>query len=188
AVFGVCARIFMLVSFGVTAVYAVTLPDIYESGIKHGNAEFQKTIGDTGLIATGISIVILAGLAVGGPILLLLFGHEFLIGAVPLTVLGVGLLVRAVMGPAALALSIQDRPYTSLPAVGLGVVTLVTMNMLLVAPFGVLGAAVAAMVSQSVWFVAMWLTAMRVTKVDVSIFPRLREMLQARRAAAARNG
>ena len=66
AVFGVCARIFMLVSFGVTAVYAVTLPDIFESGVRHGNAEFQKTVGDTGLVATGIAVVILAGLALAG--------------------------------------------------------------------------------------------------------------------------
>lgn len=184
AVFGVCARIFMLVSFGVTAVYAVTLPDIFESGIRHGSAEFQRTVGDTGLLATAIALVILVGLVFGGPILLMLFGNEFLIGALPLTVLGVGLLVRTIMGPAALALSIQDRPYTTLPAVAVGVLTLVVANLLLVPPMGVLGAAVAAMVAQSVWFVAMWATALYVGKVDVSIFPRIRELLVARRAAA----
>jgi O-antigen/teichoic acid export membrane protein len=189
AVFGVCARMFMLVSFGVTAVYAVTLPDIFESGVKHGNAAFQKTVGDTGLVATAIALVILVGTAFGGPVVLMIFGPEFLVGSLPLTVLGVGLLVRAVMGPAALALSIQDRPYTTLPAVAVGVATLVAMNLLLVPPMGILGAAIAAMLSQSVWFVAMWLTAKRVVNVDVSILPRLRELLHRRRqAAAAKNG
>jgi O-antigen/teichoic acid export membrane protein len=184
AVFGVCARIFMLVSFGVTAIYAVTLPDIFESGIKHGNAEFQKTVGDANLAAAVISIVIVVGLALGGPLALMLFGQEFLAGAMPLTVLGIGLVVRAVMGPAALALSIQDRPYATLPAVAAGVATLIGMNLLLVPPVGILGAAIAAMLAQSVWAIGMWLTARRVAKVDVSIVPRLRELLHSRRHIA----
>jgi O-antigen/teichoic acid export membrane protein len=184
AVFGVAARIFMLVSFGVTAVYAVTLPDIFESGVKDGNGEFLKKVGDTNLVATVIALVILLGLAAGGPLLLMLFGNEFLVGAVPLTVLGIGLLVRALCGPAALAISMQDRPYTTLPAVVAGVVTLVIANFLLVPPLHLLGAAIAAMLSQSVWSIAMWLTALKVAKVDVSIIPRLRELLNARRHAA----
>lgn len=188
AIFGVCARIFMLVSFGVTAVYAVTLPDLFESNVKHGNNEFLKKVGDTNLVAATIALVLLAGVVIGGPLLLMLFGHEFLVGAMPLNVLVVGLVVRALMGPAALAISMQDRPHTTLPAVGAGVATLVVMNFALVPPMGLLGAAIAAMVSQSVWAVAMWLTALRVAKVDVSIFPRLRQLVHARREAAMRNG
>lgn len=188
AVFGVCARIFVLVSFGVTAVYAVTLPDIFESNVKQGNAEFLRKVGDTNLVATGLALVLVLGLAVGGQVALLLFGEEFLVGALPLTVMGAGLLVRAMMGPAALALSMQDRPHTTLPAVGAGVATLILANMALVPAMGLLGAALAATLSQAVWAVAMWLTALTVAKVDVSLFPRLREMLSARRAATIRNG
>lgn len=188
AVFGVCARIFMLVSFGVTAVYAITLPDIFESGVRDGQAEFQKKVGDTNLVAAGIAVVILVGLAVGGPFALMLFGPEFQVGALPLTVLGLGLLVRAIMGPAALALSMQDRPYTTLPAVAVGIATLVVMNLLLVPRMGVLGAAVAAMISQSAWAISMWLTALKAAKVDVSVLPRLRQLLQARRETVMRNG
>jgi O-antigen/teichoic acid export membrane protein len=185
AVFGVCARIFVLVSFGVTAVYAVTLPEIYESGIGEDNRAFLQKVGDTNVVAAAIALVILVGLALGGPILLLLFGHEYLVGAVPLVVLGVGLLVRALTGPAALALSMQDRPSTTLPAVVAGVTTLIVANLVLVPSLHLLGAALAAMLSQSVWSVAMWLTALKVAKVDVSILPRLRELLHARRVKAA---
>jgi O-antigen/teichoic acid export membrane protein len=62
------------------------------------------------------------------------------------------------------------------------------MNFLLVPPMGILGAAVAAMVSQSAWSISMWLTALHTLKVDVSIVPRIRQLLQARREAAMRNG
>src|SRR5690606_17688538 len=71
AIFGVCARIFMLVSFAVTAVYAVTLPDIFESNVKHGATELHKKIGDTNVVASILALVLLVGVVVGGPLLLL---------------------------------------------------------------------------------------------------------------------
>ena len=191
AIFGVCARIFVLVSFGLTAVYAVTMPEIMESSSKEGilgNEAFLKRVGDTNLAASVIALVIVAGVAVGSPLALMLFGEEFLAGSVPLAVMSICLVVRAVMGPAALALSIHDRPYTTLPAVGAGIATLVSANTLLVPAMGLLGAAIAAMLAQSVWAIAMWWTAWRVTKVDVSLLPRLRQLLEARRQAAVRNG
>jgi O-antigen/teichoic acid export membrane protein len=191
AIFGVCARIYVLVSFGLTAVYAVTMPEIMESSAKEGligNAAFKKKVGDTNLAASVISLVIVVGVAVGSPLALMLFGQEFLVGVMPLTVMSICLVVRAVMGPAALALSIHDRPYTTLPAVGAGMATLVAMNLLLVPTMGLLGAAIAAMLAQSAWAISMWLIARHVTRVDVSLLPRLQELLDARRAAtAARN-
>lgn len=191
AIFGVCARLFMLVSFGLTAVYAVTMPEIMESSSKEGifgNDAFLKKVGDTNLAASVIAVVIVVGVTLGGPLALMLFGEEFLVGVVPLSVMSICLLVRAVMGPAALALSIHDRPYTTLPAVGLGIGTLVVANLVLVPAMGLLGAAIAAMLAQSVWSVSMWAIARHVTKVDVSIVPRLRQLLAARRQAAVRNG
>jgi O-antigen/teichoic acid export membrane protein len=66
---------------------------------------------------------------------------------------------------------------------------LVTANLVLVPRFGLTGAATAALLAQGVWSRCMWLTALHMAKVDVSILPRLRELLHARRvAAAAKNG
>lgn len=187
AIFGVCARIYVLVSFGLTAVYAVTMPEIMESSAKDGlfgNDAFKKKVGDTNLAASVISLVIVCGVAVGSPFALMLFGPEFMVGVLPLTIMSVCLIVRAVMGPAALALSIHDRPYTTLPAIGVGIGTLIVMNLLLVPTMGLMGAAIAAMLAQSVWAISMWLIARQITKVDVSLLPRLRDILEARRAAA----
>ena len=83
----------------------------------------------------------------GGPLVLMLFGPEFAAGAVPLAVLCLALVVRSALGPAALVLSIHDHPYASLPAIGLGLGTLVVANLLLVPRFGLMGAAVAALVA-----------------------------------------
>ncbi|HEY0034786.1 MAG TPA: polysaccharide biosynthesis C-terminal domain-containing protein, partial [Devosia sp.] len=90
-------------------------------------------------------------------------------GAAPLAVLCLGLVVRSVMGPASLVLSIHDRPYASLPSVALGMGTLLLANWLLVPPYGLMGSAVAALISITVWSVGQWWIALHNTKVDVSI-------------------
>lgn len=174
AVFGVSTRIFSLVAFAVTAVYAVTLPDIFESEAKQDRAAFHRRLGDANLVASGVALVMFAAVAVGGPIALMLFGPRFSAGAVPLAVLCLSLVVRAVMGPATLVLSVHDRPYASLPAIGLGVVTLVAANLLLVPPLGLLGASLAALVAMTVWSGGLWLTVWLQVGIDISLLARLR--------------
>ena len=174
AIFGVCTRVFSLVSFGVASVYAVTLPDMFESEAVSDRAGFHRKIGDANLVAAGLSIVLFVIMAVVGPLALMLFGPPFQAGVGPLAVLCLALVVRSVFGPAALVLSVHDRPYASLPAIGLGIITLIFGNLTLVPHFGLMGAALAALLSITVWSGAMWLTVLKGAKVDVSILARLK--------------
>jgi O-antigen/teichoic acid export membrane protein len=174
AIFGVCARVFALVAFGVSAVYIVTLPDMFESEAMKDRAGFHRKIGDANLVAAGIAVALFAAVAVLGPFLLMLFGPSFAVGAAPLAVLCLALVVRCALGPAALVLSIHDRPYASLPSIGLGLVSLVLANLLLVPRFGLMGAAVAALIAITLWSLALWWTALKHAGIDVSIFARLR--------------
>ncbi len=181
AIFGVCTRIFALVSFGVAAVYAVILPDMFESEANSDRAAFNRKVGEANLAASVVSLALFALVTAGGPFALLLFGPDFTAGAVPLSILCLALVVRSAMGPASMVLSIHDRPWASLPAVLLGMGTLVLGNVLLVPPFHLVGAAMAAIVAISVWSVALWLIAMRTAGIDVSIL----QWFKARRAVAA---
>ncbi|WP_193335287.1 lipopolysaccharide biosynthesis protein [Devosia beringensis] len=169
AVFGVCTRIFALISFGVAAVYAVTLPDMFESEAKDDRLAFNRKVGEANFVASGLSIVLFLLMLIGGPFALMLFGPSFAVGAAPLAVLTLSLVVRSVMGPASLVLSIHDRPYASLPSVALAVVTLVVGNSLLVPPLGLMGAALSALIAITVWSVGLWWIALRTAKLDVSI-------------------
>jgi len=184
AVFGVLTRVFSLVAFGVSAVYAVTMPDIFESNAAADRAAFARQVGEANLAAAAISLGLFAAVLVGGPLLLLIFGPAFTAGAMPLAVLCLALCVRALFGPAAIVLSIHDRPYATLPAIGLGMGVLVGANILLVPAHGLLGAAVAALAAQTFWSAAMWLTARRIAGIDVSIVPRLKELLAGGRVKA----
>ena len=155
AIFGVCTRIFSLISFGVAAVYAVTLPDMFES--------------EANVVASGLAVVLFVAVLIGGPFALMLFGPTFSAGALPLAVLCLALVVRSVMGPASIVLSIHDRPYASLPSVFLGIASLALFNWLLVPLWGLMGAALSAIFAITVWSVGLWFIALRTAKLDVSI-------------------
>lgn len=169
AIFGVCTRLFALISFGVSAVYAVTMPDIFESEANADREAFKRKVGDANFVASAISVALCVIMALAAPFLLMLFGPSFSAGAVPLAVLCLALVIRSMMGPASLVLSIHDRPYASLPFVALGIGSLVVCNWLLVPRFGLMGAALAAITSISVWSVGQWWIALRTAGMDVSI-------------------
>lgn len=181
AIFGVCARIFSLASFGVAAVYAVTLPDMFESEARADRADFHRKVGEANMVASLIALALFALLLVLAPFALQLFGPAFTAGAVPLAILCLGLIVRSAFGPASLVLSIHDRPWASLPAIGIGLCCLVAGNWLLVPGFGLMGAACSAVLAITIWSFALWLTAQWTAGVDVSIM----QWFRMRRAAAA---
>jgi O-antigen/teichoic acid export membrane protein len=100
AIFGVCTRVFSLVSFGVGAVYAVTMPDMFESRALEDHPAFHRKVGEANLVATGLSVALLLVVLVGSPLAFMLFGPAFSAGVVPLVILCVGLIVRSMFGPA----------------------------------------------------------------------------------------
>lgn len=181
AIFGVCTRIFSLVSFGVAAVYAVILPDMFESEANDDREAFHRKVGEANLAASLVSLGLFGLVAIGAPFALLLFGPDFTAGAVPLSILCLALVVRSAMGPASMVLSIHDRPWASLPAVLLGMGALALGNVVLVPLFHLVGAALAAIIAISIWSVALWVIALRTARIDVSIL----QWFRSRRAVAA---
>ncbi|WP_458759566.1 lipopolysaccharide biosynthesis protein [Afipia sp. TerB] len=176
AVFGVCTRIFSLVAFGVAAVYAVTMPDFLEAKRQHGDSRFYRKMTEANLVAACLAAIAACAMLFAGPVLTL-FGPAFAAGAAPLAILCVGLTIRSIAGPAALVLSIHDKPYASLPPVALGLAALVLGNLAFVPRYGIMGAAIAASLAMVLWSLAQWLVALKHTGTDVSIWPRLREAL-----------
>jgi O-antigen/teichoic acid export membrane protein len=169
AIFGVCTRVFSLVSFGVAAVYAVTLPDIVESDAIKDRAGFLRKIKEANIVASGLAVLLLGLVVIGAPIAFMFFGPAFQAGVGPLAILCVGLVLRAIFGPASIMLSVHNRPYATLPAVAAAMTTLVVADIALVPSLGLMGAAVAALLGMTVWSGALWFTALKVAGVDVSI-------------------
>lgn len=176
AVFGVCTRIFVLASFGVMAVYSISVPGLMEDEAKKDPHGLAGKIADANLAAAGLCAALLAGVAVVGPLVLSMFGPEFEAGLVPLLILTAGLAMRSIFGPASLILSARNHPYASLPAIGAGLAVLLAGNYLLVPQLGITGAALSALLALSVGAAGLWWTALRLTGVDVSIVPALQRL------------
>lgn len=174
AIFGVATRIFALSSFGIVAVYALTLPSLFDADRDDDSLAFGRRVGEANLVATGLALALFLGVAVLGRYVLMIFGPEFSEGAVPAAILCLGLVVRAAFGPASLVLSMHDRPWESLPSVALGLAALVIGNQVLVPDHGLMGASVSAFIAITLWSAALWFTTLRRTGVDVSLFARLR--------------
>lgn len=171
AIFGVCTRIFVLASFGVMAIYSISVPGLMEDEARADPRALVGKIADANLIAMGLCAALLAGVAVFGPLVLSIFGPGFEAGLVPLLILTAGLTLRSIFGPAALILSARNFPYANVPAVLAGLLVLLSGNILLVPEMGLTGAALSALAALGVGAGGLWWTALRLTGVDVSILP-----------------
>jgi len=174
AIFGVCTRIFVIASFAISAVYAISVPDIMKNEAQKDVEGLRGKISEANLVAAGLSAALLVIINLVSPYVLQLFGEPFLRGVVPLGIICGVLLVRSIFGPTSIVLSARNYPYANLPAVGVGLVSLVLGNMVLVPAFGLTGAAFSAFLSFLLGSVTLWITTLRLTGLDVSIFAGLR--------------
>ena len=149
---------------------------------------FHHKIGEANMMASMMAVALLLAVIIGAPIAFMLFGAGFEEGVLPLVILCIGLVLRAVFGPASVVLSIHNRPYASLPAVAASLAMLFAANTVLVPAFGLLGAAVAALLGMVTWSGVLWFTALKVAGVDVSLRARFKRTGAAVPAPVAAKG
>ncbi len=170
AVFGIAARLVSLASYGVNAVYAVSLPDLFQTGGEAADPRFIQQIKRTNTIAVLMSCVMLVGAYFIAPLILNFLGPVFAEAAMPFAILCLCPLVRSVFGPTALMLSMHQRPYSSLPPIAVGFTTLLIGNAMLVPTYHIEGAAWSAVLATLLWSGSLWILAKQKTGIDVSIF------------------
>ncbi len=167
---------FVLASFGIIAIDAVVSPDLLAAEERQDNAALEAKIGDANLVGTILAIILTIGVMIFSPIVFFFFGPEFNQGVIPLTILCSALVARAAFGRPGYSLVTKKKPYASLPAILLGLIVLLVANYLLVPPFGLVGAASAAAISFIIGAGAIWFTTWRLTGLNVSLVPALKNI------------
>lgn len=108
----------------------------------------------------------------GGPILRGIFGSDFAAGDDALAILAVGQLVNAGVGSGGMVLTMTGYEREAARAVGVGAVANVVLNLALIPPFGIEGAAVATGLSIVVWNALLVRGTIRHLGVDPTVLGR----------------
>ncbi len=170
AIFGVSLKFLMLIGFAMSTIYTLILPDIFESLNKNLSTEMLAKIRQASWLSCLIGCLALVGLSLLGNWALSLFGPEFKAGLIPLMIMTTGLILRMMMGPASLVLSLYESPFASLPILLLGLLLMIVSNYLLIPSFGLTGAALAIFTTLAFWSIGLWFITIRKTGLNISVF------------------
>jgi len=168
--FAAASRLVSLMTFALAAFGIVSGPMIASANQRRNLAELQYVTTFTTrlglLFAGGVALL----LVVGGRLLLGLFGPEFQSAYVPLLILVAGGLVNAFTGIVVYLATLTGRERPAL-AIFLSALALsLALNVLLIPPLGIIGAAIASSSALSFWNLAMLLYVRRALGVDASAF------------------
>lgn len=173
-IYNASARVAQLALFGLSAVNMIAAPMIAELYHTGRRRELQRTLS---LAALGILVFTVSAslaLTVSGKWLLGLFGARFSSAYIPLVILLGGLIVNATCGSVGylMTMSGQER-YAGVILVACAALNVV-LNLVLIPPFGITGAAVATSVAMAVWNLSMLAAVKAKLALDPTIVSLLR--------------
>jgi O-antigen/teichoic acid export membrane protein len=170
AIFHVCFRVAMLISFGLYAVDAFSGPQITALLTSGDRVELQRAVNRITRLKFSGAVAALIVLAVTGRWVLGIFGEEFVVGYPILMLLASAQLVQAVGGTVIRLITMSGHQDSSL--IVFGVATLVALGLVavLVPSYGLTGAAVAVVLNTLLWVAWTRHLVVRYLNIHPSIF------------------
>ena len=173
AVLHVCFRLRMLAAFGLRALYALILPDIFASYERKDKAEFRSNIARANALALVYAVTVCLAIVPLGNWVLSLFGEAFENGRAILLIVCSAMISRAVFGPAPAIMAMKGQHGSVIWILSLGTAISLALGLALFPALGVEAIAIAYTVSYSLIAVAQWWWVKRKTGIDCSIFAGL---------------
>jgi len=156
-VYRVAAQAAMLVIFALHAVNLVLAPHLSRAFTAGDRAALQSLATWSARIVLATALPISAVLIVAGrPVLSLVFGEAYAAGTGALAILCLGQLTNAAAGSVGLILNMTGHEQDTVRGVALAAVINVILNVALIPPFGMEGAAVATGVSLATWNIVLF--------------------------------
>jgi O-antigen/teichoic acid export membrane protein len=161
-------RLASLVTFGLVALATVNGPLIAAAHARGDSGELARTARTTARLGFGASLVLTAVLAIGGRVILQLFGPEFGHAYPALLILLAGGLMNAFTGAVAYLLTMTGRQMQGLGIFIVSLAVSLTLNILLIPRLSIVGAAIASSSATITWNVAMLVLVRRRMGIDAS--------------------
>ncbi len=134
------ASVGLMVYFAVNAAIAPVAASLHEKG---EYSQLQQVLGRAARMGMLATLPISGVLVAFAPFIMGLFGHEFVVGAVPLMILASGIFASLLFGNGSTVLLMSDREVLAAVAVGISAAVNAGLNLLLIPRLGMTGAAVA---------------------------------------------
>ncbi len=158
----------MLVAFGLQAGNAVLPTYFARFHTEQDKERLQALLTTSARAILGIAAPVAVVLVTfGGTLAALVFGAGFAASHVPLAILAAGELIGASMGSVGFLLYMTGRENRALKVLGFTAVLNIVLNLLLIPPFGMTGAAVATATGQLVRLVLLY----RIVRVELGLDP-----------------
>lgn len=167
-----------LILFGLQIANMVISPRLASHYAQNELVRLQQVVTFGVALSAAIAIPITFVLIVWGDrILGFVYGMEYVAGYSTLVILAVSQALNAMFGSVGMLLNMSGHERYS--ALWLGVSTLanISLNLILIPEFGMVGAAFATLISVCIWNVAFWRLAMRKIGIDASFLSVFKQLV-----------
>jgi O-antigen/teichoic acid export membrane protein len=151
-IYKVCVATATLISFGLTAVNQVVMPYFARLYAQRDRVLLQRLVTQSTRVILVIAVpVTLFFMIYGKTLLIVAFGSEYAAGYTALIILAVGQLIYASMGSVGVLLNMTGHEHDTLRGVAVSAVINVLLGLIMIPPFGLLGAAIATASTLIIW-------------------------------------
>lgn len=172
-IYAAVSRIASLIPFAIVLVNTITSPLIAELYSQRRLHDMQRMMTRVAWGSMLVSAPLCLGIVVTAPYLLGLFGPDFISGSTSLAILAFSRLMIALTGSVGYLMSMTGHHKPAATILGVGAILNIVLDIILIPPFGIEGAAVASVITTTLWCIAMVLYAQRHIGINATVFPPL---------------
>lgn len=169
-IYNAATRTAQLVTFGLVAVNAVLGPMVAGMHATGDKRQLQRVLTLAAWALFGWTLLGSLGLLIFGRWVLWMFGPAFVVGYLPLAVMVLAQVVNSSCGSAGLLLNMTGHQKKVAQVLAVSAVINVVLNVSLIPPFGMNGAALATGISMAIWNVIMLVVVRQTLHLNPTIF------------------
>jgi O-antigen/teichoic acid export membrane protein len=168
-IYAAATHIITLMDIGLHAMNTIVAPMIASLYGRGEMQEIQRMVTLATMVTSAYSLVVGLVLVVTGHLLLNLFGEAFTTGYGALVVLSVGRMVHSWTGPVGFLMTMTEHQAVAVKFQAVSAVLSVLLNIALIPPFGMIGAALASSSVLVIWNLAMYWNVRQRLKIDPTV-------------------
>jgi O-antigen/teichoic acid export membrane protein len=169
-IYAAATHIIMLMDIGLQAVNTIVAPMISSLYGRGEMREIQRMVSLATMVSSAYSLVVGVVLVVTGHLLLNLFGAVFTTGYGVLVILSVARIVHSWTGPVGFLMTMTEYQAVAVRFQAVNALLSVLLNITLIPPFGMIGAALASSSVLVMWHLAMYWNVRQRLKIDPTVF------------------